>query len=185
MPPQGKHYTYADYLTWDEQDHLELIEGTPIMMSPPSRAHQKASGEIFRQIANYLDGKKCEIYAAPFAVRLFAQQDSDAASIDTVVEPDISVICDRDKLDDQGCKGARLFQIRCKPPEWCRIEASHRRLYIKLVLGDYCSILYSIFDWMLWRHTGVIIKNSFVVITTDFQFLLSYTKFTNIRGGWI
>lgn len=107
MPlPQGKYYTYADYLTWDEQEHTELIEGTPVMMSPPSRAHQKASGEIFRQIANYLDGKKCEVYAAPFAVRLFAQQDSDAASIDTVVEPDISVICDRDKLDDQGCKGA-------------------------------------------------------------------------------
>ena len=47
MPlPQGKYYTYADYLTWDEQEHTELIEGTPVMMSPPSRAHQKACGEI-------------------------------------------------------------------------------------------------------------------------------------------
>ena len=62
MPlPQEKHYTYADYMTWDEQEHIELIEGAPVMMSPPSRAHQEISGELFRQIANYLEGKKCRV----------------------------------------------------------------------------------------------------------------------------
>ena len=54
---QEKHYTYADYLSWDEQERIELIQGQPNMMAPPSRAHQKACGELFRQIANYLDGK--------------------------------------------------------------------------------------------------------------------------------
>ena len=76
------------------------------MLAPPSRAHQKACGELFRQIANYLDGKKCEVYPAPFTVRLFEKQDDNTAGIDTVVEPGITVICDSDKLDDKGCKGA-------------------------------------------------------------------------------
>ena len=49
---QEKHYTYADYLSWDEQERIELIQGQPNMMAPPSRAHQKACGELFRQIAN-------------------------------------------------------------------------------------------------------------------------------------
>ena len=72
MPlPKEDHYTLADVLTWNEQERIELIDGAPVMMAPPSRAHQKISGELGRQLGNYLDGKKCEVYAAPFAVRLF------------------------------------------------------------------------------------------------------------------
>lgn len=121
MPlPQEKHYTYADYLTWDEQEHIELIEGAPVMMSPPSRAHQEISGELFRQIANYLEGKKCRVYAAPFAVRLFEKPTDDASSVDTVVEPDLSVVCDRDKLDAKGCKGAPDLVIEILSPSSIR-----------------------------------------------------------------
>ena len=70
--PGGKgRYTFADCLTWDENDHAELIGGEIVMMAPLSRVHQKISGELFRQLANFLEGKKCEVYAAPFAVRLF------------------------------------------------------------------------------------------------------------------
>ena len=121
MPlPQEKHYTYADYLTWDEREHVELIEGAPVMMSPPSRVHQEISGELFRQIANYLEGKKCRVYAAPFAVRLFEKPGDAASSVDTVVEPDISVVCDRDKLDDKGCKGAPDLVIEILSPSSIR-----------------------------------------------------------------
>lgn len=121
MPlPQEKHYTYADYMTWDEQEHIELIEGAPVMMSPPSRAHQEISGELFRQIANYLEGKKCRVYAAPFAVRLFEKPNDDASSVDTVVEPDLSVVCDRDKLDAKGCKGAPDLVIEILSPSSVR-----------------------------------------------------------------
>lgn len=67
MPlPKEEYFTYADYLTWEEQEHTELIEGVPMMMAPPSRMHQQISGEIFRQLANYLEGKQCRVYAAPF-----------------------------------------------------------------------------------------------------------------------
>ena len=87
MPlPQEARYTLADALTWDEQDHIELIDGYPVMMAPPTRAHQKAVAALTGQFYDYLKGKKCEVYPAPFAVKLRKDRD-------TIVEPDISVIC--------------------------------------------------------------------------------------------
>jgi len=106
IPAEKKRYTFADVLAWDENDRIEIINGEAFMMAPPSRAHQKISGEIFRQIANYLEGKKCEVYHAPFGVRLFEEDGDYPEDVDTMVEPDISVVCDPDKLDDSGCKGA-------------------------------------------------------------------------------
>lgn len=107
MPlPQEKRYTLADALTWDESDRIELIDGNPVMMAPPVRAHQEALMELSAQLHAYLKGKKCKVYPAPFAVRLFEQNGDYPEDVDTMVEPDISVVCDRDKLDDIGCKGA-------------------------------------------------------------------------------
>lgn len=107
MPlPREERYTFADSLTWDESERMELIEGIPMMMSPPTRIHQEISGELYRQIANYLEGKKCKVYSAPFAVRLFEKATDRPDQVDTMVEPDISVICDFKKLDKYGCKGS-------------------------------------------------------------------------------
>lgn len=107
MPlPQENRYTLADALSWDEQERIELIYGYPMMMSPPIRIHQKVSGELFGQLRNYLKGKKCEVYHAPFAVRPFERGGDDPEDVDTLVEPDITVVCDPSKLDDIGCKGA-------------------------------------------------------------------------------
>ena len=91
LPAEEMRYTFADYLTWDEDDHIELIYGYPCMMSPPLRIHQKVSGELFAQLHGYLDGKKCEVYAAPFGVRLFQEEDDKPEDINTVVEPDLIV----------------------------------------------------------------------------------------------
>lgn len=64
-------YTYGDYSEWPDEERWELIDGIPYNMSPaPSRIHQKITGELFRLIANYLTGKECEVYIAPFDVRL-------------------------------------------------------------------------------------------------------------------
>lgn len=107
MPlPQENRYTLADALSWDEQERIELIYGYPMMMSPPTRIHQKASGELFGQLRDYLKGKRCEVYHAPFAVRPFELDGDDPENVDTLVEPDITVVCDPSKLDDIGCKGA-------------------------------------------------------------------------------
>ena len=121
MPlPQENRYTMAEALTWDEQDRIELIDGYPVMMAPPSRVHQKISGELFGQLRDYLKGKKCEIYHAPFAVRLFERDGERPEDVDTLVEPDISVVCDPDKLDKIGCKGAPDLVIEILSPSTTR-----------------------------------------------------------------
>lgn len=129
LPAEKSRYTFADVMTWDEKDRIEIINGEAVMMSPPSRIHQKISGELFRQLANYLEGKKCEVYPAPFGVRLFEQDGDSPEDVDTVVEPDISVVCDQNKLDDHGCKGAPDLIIEILSPSTQR----HDRL-VKLGL---------------------------------------------------
>lgn len=76
------------------------------MLAMPPRVHQAVVMELFRQLANFLEGKRCEVYLAPFAVRLFEKDNDIPSEVDTMVEPDISVICDPNKLDRYGCKGA-------------------------------------------------------------------------------
>lgn len=129
LPAEKAQYTFADCLTWDENELIEIIDGKAFMMATPSRIHQKISGELFRQLANYLEGKKCEVYAAPFSVRLFEQNGDRPEDVDTVVEPDISVVCDRNKLDIHGCKGAPDLIVEILSPSSLR----HDRL-VKLNL---------------------------------------------------
>lgn len=116
LPASKDHYTFADCLTWDERDRIEIVNGEAIMMSPPTRAHQKILMELARQFANYLEGKKCEVYPAPFAVRLFEKAGDSPKDVDTMVEPDISIVCDNDKLDKHGCKGAPDMVIEILSP---------------------------------------------------------------------
>lgn len=107
MPlPQEKRYTLADALTWDEQERIELIDGYPIMQASPTRAHQRAVASLVGQLYAYLNGKKCEVYPSPFTVRLFEQEEDRLEDVDTLVEPDVTVVCDPSKLDNTGCKGA-------------------------------------------------------------------------------
>ena len=101
-----EQYSYADVLTWDEQERIELIYGEPRMMAPPKRIHQAVSMELSTQIASFLNGKQCKVFAAPFGVRLFEKPGDAASEVDTYVEPDITVVCDPKKLDECGCQGA-------------------------------------------------------------------------------
>lgn len=101
-----KTYTYAEYLKWTDNEKYELIDGIPHLMTPgPNRTHQLISMELSRQISNYLKNKDCEVYAAPFDVRL-PKGDEEEGDIETVVQPDIVVVCDKSKLDDKGCLGS-------------------------------------------------------------------------------
>lgn len=108
-------FTYANYCDWPDDERWELIDGEAYAMAAPSRAHQTAVGELFRQIANYLMGKPCRPFIAPFDVRLPDRQEVDD-EVTTVVQPDISVICDPDKLDDRGCRGAPDWVIEVLSP---------------------------------------------------------------------
>jgi Uma2 family endonuclease len=110
-------YTYADYQEWDESERCEIIDGEIIMMATPDRFHQEISRNLFLQIAEFLKGKPCQPYYAPFSVRLNPAEDS---SDDTVLEPDIVVVCDPSKLDKQGCKGAPDLVIEIISPSTAR-----------------------------------------------------------------
>ena len=118
--PQGdRGYTYADYASWDDDKRWELIDGVAYAMSAPVTAHQAISGELFLQISSFLKGKPCRVFAAPYDIRLNADETDD-----TVVQPDITVICDRAKIDEKGCKGAPDLVIEILSPS----SARHDRL---------------------------------------------------------
>ncbi len=109
-------FTYGDYRQWPEGERWELIAGEAYAMSPaPTRTHQMILGEIFRQIANFLEDKPCQVYIAPFDVRLPERNEADDA-IETVVQPDLVVVCDASKLDEKGCRGAPDWVIEVLSP---------------------------------------------------------------------
>jgi Uma2 family endonuclease len=102
----SKTYTYADYLKWTFDERLELIRGKIFNMSPaPGSLHQRLVHRASLYLGNYLIGKSCEIFISPFDVRLTRRSNNDEYII-TVVQPDISIVCDPAKIDARGCLGA-------------------------------------------------------------------------------
>jgi len=119
-------FTYADYLKWDDGERWELIDGFAYNMTPaPSRLHQKIAGGLFLQFGNYLLNSSCEVYMAPFDVRLFDENDTDDF-VTTVVQPDITIICDPSKLDDQGCKGSPDLVVEVLSPATTRKDIKEK-----------------------------------------------------------
>ncbi|OHD11121.1 MAG: hypothetical protein A2086_01850 [Spirochaetes bacterium GWD1_27_9] len=106
MPALKKEkYTYGDYVSWETDERFELIDGVVYNLAAPSKEHQDASRELLTEFNIYLRGKKCIVYNAPFDVRLPKGNEVDD-DVDTVVQPDLAVICDKTKLDKAGCRGA-------------------------------------------------------------------------------
>lgn len=114
-----KVYTYADYLTWHLKERIELIKGRVFKMSPaPARKHQYTLSKLSRNFLNHFHQQDCEVYMAPFDVRLLdkRKQSTKDADIITVFQPDLCVICDKTKLDDRGCIGAPDLIIEILSP---------------------------------------------------------------------
>jgi Uma2 family endonuclease len=103
----NQYHTYGDYLTWSRDYGDELINGIAYIREPPSasRVHQEIVGELHRQVANALEGQSSRVYVAPSDVRLPKSGESDD-EVDTVVQPDVFIVCDRRKLDGRGTRGA-------------------------------------------------------------------------------
>ena len=101
-----QHHTYAEYLSWTDDARYELLDGKAYLMSPaPDLLHQDIVGEIFFQAKLALQGKACRAFVAPLDVRLPKQSEADE-QIDTVIQPDVFVVCDQNKLDKRGVHGA-------------------------------------------------------------------------------
>ena len=119
-----QYYCYGDYLTWPDDARYELIDGQAYAMSPaPDLAHQDVAGEIYRQVANILKGKPCRAFIATVDVRLPKQDEADQ-QVDTVVQPDVLVVCDSSKLDRRGVRGAPDWVVEVLSPS----TASHDQI---------------------------------------------------------
>lgn len=136
-------YTYEDYKKFPEGERVELIDGHIYAMSPaPSRIHQRLITEISRKIGNYIESQKsaCEIYVAPFDVRFIQEGETDEKNKNTV-QPDISVICDKSKLDDKGCIGAPDFIIEVVSSSNASMDYVKKLyLYEKFMVREYWII---------------------------------------------
>lgn len=115
--PENKIYTYADYKCGPEGERIEVINGHVYDMSPsPSRIHQGIISELLCEIVNYIKSNNipCEVYLGPFDVLLTDEKDTDNCK--NIVQPDISVICNKSKLTDKGCVGAPDLIIEVVSP---------------------------------------------------------------------
>ncbi len=132
-----KSYTYADYVTWQFDEMVEIIKGKIFKMSPaPRSSHQSISGNFYLPIGNFLYKKPCKVFAAPFDVR-FVRTKSDNV-ISTVTQPDLCIICDPSKIDEAGCLGAPDFIIEILSPS-TRSKDIHEKfnLYEEFGVSEY------------------------------------------------
>jgi Uma2 family endonuclease len=139
----SKEYTYSDYLTWQFKERVELIKGRIFKMSPaPNRKHQRISSDIHGIFWTYLKPKKCQVFHAPFDVRLpLPLQNTKKDKTNTVVQPDITVVCDESKLDEQGCNGAPDLVIEILSPGNSKREMKDKyRLYENAGIQEYWLI---------------------------------------------
>jgi Uma2 family endonuclease len=135
---EKRRYTYADYLEWEGPERYELINGEVFQMASPSVEHQALSGELFTQFYNWLRGKPCQVFAAPLDVRLFPQKDK---SDNTVVQPDLLVVCDKDKLSKGSVDGAPDLVVEIVSPSNTRSELFLKfQYYMKAGVREYWVI---------------------------------------------
>jgi Uma2 family endonuclease len=115
---ENEQYTYADYLRWFDDVRRELINGIIHVMSAPWTKHAKTSGKLYRLITTFLEENQgpCNVFYAPFDVRLPVDGKTADRQITTVVQPDICVVCDPAKIDKKGCIGAPDFIIEITSP---------------------------------------------------------------------
>ncbi len=121
------NYSYADYLTWQFDEVVELIKGKIFKKAAasPKRIHQRVSVKLASRLYTYLEGKQCQVYDAPFDVR-FPKESKQDHKIHDVVQPDICVICDPEKLADRGCIGTPDLIVEILSPGNSKTELKHK-----------------------------------------------------------
>jgi Uma2 family endonuclease len=119
-------YTYADYLKFKFEERLELLRGRLMKMAAPNTKHQVVAGNLYYYLRSRLNKQSCNVFIAPFDVRLPVQNRKKDNEITTVVQPDISVVCAPDKIDEKGCCGAPDIIIEILSPGNSRRELQNK-----------------------------------------------------------
>lgn len=145
---QDEKYNYGHYRQWPDEERWELIDGMPYAMTTPSRMHQEIVFELAGQIRNSLLDSDCKGYVAPFDVRLPDSNEADD-QVETVVQPDLLVVCDTDKLDDEGCRGAPDWIVEVISPSTALVDLNLKRdLYQKHGVKEYW-IVHPLERWVM------------------------------------
>jgi Uma2 family endonuclease len=134
---EDRRWTYRDYRGWElrEGERYELIRGVAYAMSAPNAYHQAVLMALAAKFYNFLEGKPCKIYPAPYDVRLFYEEDE---SDDTVVQPDLAVVCDERKRGPEGCRGAPDLVVEILSPSNTVIEMDRKfGLYLRSGVREY------------------------------------------------
>ena len=140
-PKIDTKYSYADYLTWNDDGRWEIIDGVAYSLASPSDIHQEILGELFAEFRNYLKGKKCRAYVAPFDVSLPSEKQDGNDKIYDVVQPDIIIVCDKEKISRKGCKGSPDIVIEILSPSTASKDCLRKRiLYEKNKINQYWII---------------------------------------------
>jgi Uma2 family endonuclease len=130
-PDPSISYTYADYLQWQFEERLELFRGKIFKLSAPNTKHQVIAGNIFVSAKNFLKPQKCQVFIAPFDVRLPVKNHKKDNELTTVVQPDICIVCDKTKIDTRGRGGAPDLVVEILPP-----GNSHKEVQLKFELCE-------------------------------------------------
>lgn len=134
-----EQFSYADYLKFPENERWEIIDGVPYNMSPaPGTEHQYVSGELFGSIWTYLKDKACQVFAAPFDVRFSGKKNEPDENVETVVQPDLVVVCDEENLDKRGCNGVPDIVVEILSPSTAYKDTSEKlALYERYGVREY------------------------------------------------
>jgi len=150
-------FSYADYLSWPDDERWEIIEGVAYDMSPsPTTEHQGISFKLSGILYAFLKDKKCKAFAAPFDVRLAETNDEVDEELKTVVQPDIAVVCDQNKLDKRGCYGAPDITVEILSPSTSYKDQTEKLLlYEKHRVKEYWIVNPDAKYVMIYRLEGV------------------------------
>lgn len=140
-PDPSFTYTYADYLQWKFLERLELFRGKIYKMGAPNTLHQVVAGNLYGEMRHYLKGKSCQVFIAPFDIRLPIQNKKRDDEITTVVQPDVCVVCDPAKIDERGVCGAPDLVIEVLSPGNSKKEVRDKfELYEEAGVREYWVI---------------------------------------------
>lgn len=134
----NRKYNYAEYQKFPPEERWELIDGNAYNMSPaPTPKHQDLVGQLYRKFSDYLEDSTCRVFIAPFDVRLLTDHKKDE-EIRNVVQPNVTIICDPDKLDDHGCQGSPDLIVEVLSPATAKKDRfEKKRLYRDAQVREY------------------------------------------------